>query len=150
MQKLRLRVIGTVLLLAVATACKDAPRAQLPAANHHPDVLRTITLVPGSIITDTTTTEEVEQRSYFVGASTDSVARHFRAALTAAGWRLLSDNTDSALVNLYLQKDGHSLWVHGNALPRIGSTGYSLIAANAESTATGTTPVPEHPRPGTP
>jgi hypothetical protein len=112
-----------ILLLA---ACRDSapPRAPRPSA------LLFTPKVPGSLVVDTSGTEDAERLVMVVPTSADSVARYLRATIGRAGWRLQNDRTDGPITDLYAS-DGPfatgSLWIHIEAQDSL-SARYTMIA----------------------
>ena len=90
--------------------------AQAPArARTH--VLTFVPKLHGSIVVDTSGTEETERLTMVIPVSGDSVARFYRAVLPPIGWRIRSDVHDSTLTDMYAEgpqggRNGPTLWVH--------------------------------------
>lgn len=132
---MRIRTLGFLLLAAVAAAC-SRPSGGVAQAPSRPRYLADVPLIPGSFVTDTTGSPEVEHRSLLLQWPMDSVVGFYRRELAARGWRTVGDVSDTSRVSLYLQREGRTLWVQIHSIGLL-ATEYALTAA-----ATATVPPP--------
>jgi hypothetical protein len=117
--------------LAACTADEGQPAPDgtqaVPVNASRAAFLRNVPDVPGSVLTDTTGAEDAQRASYLVRAPLDTVRAFYRRLLPALGWTLRSDQSDSTLVNLMLEKDTATIWIR--ATPSGGATAYTIIGA---------------------
>ena len=135
-------------ILALA-ACKD----DAPARSNRASVLIFTPKVPGSVVIDTTGTEDAERLTMIVPVSGDSVARYFRTVLGGWGWELMNDRSAGDAIDLYARKGptGNStLWIHIERQDTL-SARYTMIAntpVSAGDTSVATSPPASAPAPG--
>lgn len=100
------------------TATPPTPRAR---------VLATVPELDRSLLIDTTGSDDAEQKTWRVLLPLDSVRMFYRRMLPNFGWRIVNDESDSTVVNLYMEKDSMVLWIR--AVPSGSSTNYTLIGS---------------------
>jgi hypothetical protein len=109
-------------------------RKETPAPPRvHTHVLAYVPKLRGSIVVDTSGTDEAERLTMVIPVSGDSVARFYRSVLPPIGWRIRSDVDDSALTDIYAEgpqggRDGPTLWIHIEHQDTL-SARYTLIAS---------------------
>ena len=75
--------------------------------------MATLPRVPGSIVVDTTGTEDAERLTMVVPVSGDSVGAFYRTALEARGWSIMGDRSEGDVLDLHAVKEpGLAAWVH--------------------------------------
>ena len=161
MQNTRLFALFS-LCLAAAACSPDTPNprpadgpgaAPTPVNSARAAFLRNVPEVPGSRLTDTTGAEDAQRASYAVLLPLDTVRMFYVRLLPALGWRLRSDQSDSTVANLYLEKDSSVLWIRatpqgaGTAYTMIGSYNAGGTAAPAPAPVPARTPAPARRRP---
>jgi hypothetical protein len=127
-------------LMILALSYCAGERQGSPRASRRVSVLPLVPKIPGSAVLDTTGGEDVERMQLSVPLSADEVASFYRSQLPEDGWRVRSDRSDAAGVDIYAvrdgpHRDGPQLWVH---IERGGAaaTRYALIAALAPGSDT--------------
>ncbi len=147
MQKIIAHAASVALLVTVASACRgqDKPEQELNPAptSPRPDVLRDVPILAASRQIDTTGASDAERSTWTVAMPFDSVTGYYRRILPPLGWSVMSDQGDTALVDLYLRKERYALWVHVERKPLF--TLYTLITSMADSLPRATTAVPGTP-----
>ena len=112
-----MRYVLIAALLAAPGALASCGRKGEPTHQRKTHVLTFVPKLRGSIVVDTTGTDQAERLTMVVPVSGDSVARYYRVTLPANGWRIKSDHTDSTLTDIYAEGPqggitGPSLWIH--------------------------------------
>ncbi len=144
MRTTRLAALAALLLPALS-ACKDAA----PEKPQRPAVLIFTPKVPGSMLIDTTGTDEAEHLTLVVPVSGDSVAAYFRAVLGNWGWELVSDRDAGNAIDLYARRGptGRStLWIHIERQDTL-SARYAMIATTPPGPVDSTAAVLPEPLP---
>ncbi|MBI1722929.1 MAG: hypothetical protein HYR48_03350 [Gemmatimonadetes bacterium] len=126
-----LRSLAAVALLAGAVACAEKQSdADTPPPPPRARVLADVPSVNGSIVTDTSGSEDAERLSMMVQVSLDSIVRFYRQRLPELGWRIQNAGGDTVQATLVAAKDSATLWVRVQRLG-MGSAEYTLIGAVA-------------------
>jgi len=120
-------------LISVPGVLTSCGRKAEPAPLRKTHVLTFVPKLRGSIVVDTTGTDQAERLTMVVPVSGDSVARYYRVTLPAIGWRIKSDRTDSTLTDIYAEgpqggTNGPSLWIHIEHQDTL-SARYTLISS---------------------
>jgi len=124
---MRTRAMLVALLATWSAACMRPANKAAQAAR--PNWLAGVPYVAQSVLVDTMGTPDVQHVVIFSPGRLDSVALFYRTRLPPAGWRVVSDVSDSLRVNLYLEREGLPLWVQLEAQGSV--TRVSFTAAGA-------------------
>jgi len=129
MRTLRFAAAAAAVLMLSACKGREAPPTDdAPPPPPRPALLTGVPAVGASLLTDTTGTPEADRKTYLVQLPIDSVQRFYRTRLPAEGWHVISDQGDTAKMDLYTRNDSLSLWVHAERLGVL-ATSYTLIAS---------------------
>ena len=145
-----LRAACALVLLAAIGGCTKKPDAAdeqgtAAPAPPRPNVLPDVPIIAASRQTDTTGAEGAERSTWVVSWPIDSVVGYYRRMLPPLGWRVMNDQPDAGLRDLYMRKDSTALWIHIEDKGQEGTL-YTLIATMAQGAAPAT-PTTQAPRP---
>ncbi len=133
-------------IVLLAACGRDEP----PARARRPSALLFTPKIQGSLVVDTSGTEDTERLVMVAPVAGDSVAKFYRNSLARTNWQLSNDRSDGGVIDL--QATGgpfgsSTLWIHIERQDSL-SARYTLIATTppmpAPDTAAG--PTPERPR----
>jgi hypothetical protein len=125
------RAAVAAFLTLTAPACrKDAEPA--PPSAPRPQVIHLIPTPAGSTLRDTTGTEDAERRTYRVAMSVDSVRAFYRPRLPSLGWAIMSDQGDTATVDIYASRPNQSFWLQVRRLQPFLSEFTLLVRVGAD------------------
>jgi hypothetical protein len=144
--RFRPSLAALTVLIVLASSCRDKPAATPVATHSRPAVLAEIPVYPGSTKSDTTGTDEVERGTWVVQQRLRYVGPFYRDTLPKLGWHVMSDEGDTAKLDLYAQRDTLNLWVHVEALGMLAAR-YTVIAGTKSvGPNTGAVGTPSRPR----
>jgi hypothetical protein len=140
---MRLHSLAALAGCALLAACPEArPReaGEAPRAPR-PDLLAAVPVFSPATLTDTSGTDETEQRVFLAPTSPELVAFFYRIRLPESGWRIIADHNERGVRSLHADRpDGRLLWITARSVSR-GSTEFILLGG-----LPGVAPAPERAR----
>ena len=125
----RITAPAAALLILTGACRRDEREAPLPP---RAEVLKDVPALSFARLADTTGAEDAERRTYLTLLPFDTVGTFYRDTLPKLGWSIMSDQGDSARLDMLSTKGGLSLWVHAETevVQGIRRTRFTLIGSS--------------------